>query len=156
ESRFHHLAVTDWQGLARLSLDDMIAKLLERLKPLRERQRPWTRQEALEQRLAQIMHREVSAEVLDQCCREFQAARLAWAPGRDRSVAPARRMLQAGFDTAMRAVRRIAPYFSRTARRQLLELLAPAWVDLRPALRIQEVTVCPEGRRTIGVNGSLV
>lgn len=155
-SRFRHLALMEVQGIAKMGQDEMIAKLVERLKPLHEQRRRWTPQEELEQRLAQIIYREVRLEVLDQFCREFHAAALPWVPGRDPYVAMARRMLQAEFDTAMYGVRRVAPYFSRTARRQLLELLAPTWVDLRPALRIQEISSRRDGQRTLGVNGSLI
>jgi len=157
QSRFCHLALTDIQGISRRDAEDTVRLLIELLEPLKRRQRGWNRSELLEQELAHILRRnEVSKEGLDQLCLAFSMSCPHWAPSADAFAITARRMLQTEFEAAIGCLLSLGRILSPKAQLEILGLLAPGWVDPRPAVRIQQISEVREGTRTVGVNGSLV
>ncbi|MEA2174820.1 MAG: hypothetical protein QOD00_2412 [Blastocatellia bacterium] len=148
--RLTELELVRNQDAARIS-----AKVREGLAHLLKGQPPETFIEKLERKIARLL-RHVDEPELKSAAQSIGANIDEWGADTNPQMMLAAEMIRRGLSSAVRVLLELDVSLTREARRELIDLVAPTWVDLSAASGIPEIAAREGARRLLRVNGGLM
>jgi len=152
QPRFRPMRLTDLQLVRSEDAARVCKQVRAGLEHLLKGRPPETLIEKLERKIARVL-REVDAPELEGAARAVGADPDEWDAGADPRVMLAAEMLRRGLPSVSKVIIELDVFLSRDARRELINLVTPAWVDLRAASGIPEIAARVGERRMLWLNG---
>ncbi|HEV8136400.1 MAG TPA: toll/interleukin-1 receptor domain-containing protein [Pyrinomonadaceae bacterium] len=155
--KFAPLHLDEIQMASANTADDVVKKVIERLAPLKNLGQTKTPLHELEDLIASRLYELESKrpESLRNAA-DILETKLPWRSNNKYSQQLARALLSAEFAKVSKAVLLMAPHMSRGAALDIIDRLAPFWVDVRAVVRVPEMIKEPQKQRAICVNSSLL
>lgn len=152
QKHFSPMRLTDLQLVRGDDAARIAAQVRAGLGHLLKGRPPETLIEKLERKIARLL-RDVDAPELEGAARAIGADTGAWAADADPRVMLAAEMLRRGLPSVVKVFVELDVFLKRDARRELVNLITPTWVDLRAASGIPEIAARQGAQRTLWVNG---
>lgn len=152
QKKFSPLRLTDLQLVRSDDAARVSKQVRAGLAHLLKGRPPETLIEKLERKISRHL-REVDARDLEDAARAIGADPDEWSTTADPRVMLASEMLRRGLPSVVRVILELDVLLEHDARRELIKLVTPTWVDLRAASGIPEIAAREGARRMLWVNG---
>jgi len=150
--RFSAMRLTDLQLVRSEDVARVSRQVRAGLEHLLKGKPPETLIEKLERKIARLL-RDVDAPELEGAASAIGADPDEWGADADPKLMLAAEMLRRGLPSVSRVIIELDVSLTRDARRELINLVTPTWVDLRAASGIPEIAAREGARRMLWVNG---